>query len=63
MPVIKNPDGSKPIGVAAKGINGVVTDELKEAYKDYMNKYSLTSDEQFMDHIDSLVTTGIASLS
>ena len=63
MPVIKNHDGSKPIGVAAKGINGVVTDELKEACKDYMNKYSLTSDEQFMNHIDSLVTTGIASLS
>ena len=58
FPVIKNPDGSKPIGIAAKGINGVVTDELKAATSAYRALYSLTSDEQLIKHIDVLVTTG-----
>jgi hypothetical protein len=58
MPVYKNEDGSKPIGNAAKGINGKVSDELKEAYADYMAKYGLTTDTQFIKHIDTLVKTG-----
>lgn len=58
MPVYKNEDGSKPIGNAAKGINGKVSDELKEAYSDYMAKYGLTTDAQFIKHIDTLVKTG-----
>lgn len=60
MPVFKNEDGSKPIGIAAKGINGKLSDELKSAYADYIQKYDLTSDEQFIHHIDTLVCTGIA---
>ena len=60
MPVFKNEDGSKPIGIAAKGINGKLSDELKSAYADYIQKYGLTSDEQFIHHIDTLVCTGIA---
>lgn len=60
MPVFKNEDGSKPIGIAAKGINGKLSDELKSAYVDYIQKYDLTSDEQFIHHIDTLVCTGIA---
>lgn len=58
MPVYKNEDGSKPIGNAAKGINGKVSDELKKAYADYMTKYGLTTDTQFIKHIDTLVKTG-----
>ena len=58
LPVIKNEDGSKPIGIAAKGINGVQTDVLKSAYQDYRQKYNLQSDEQFIQHIDTLVKTG-----
>lgn len=58
FPVIKNPDGSKPIGIAAKGINGVVTDELKAATLAYRALYGLKSDEQLIEHIDVLVTTG-----
>ena len=58
FPVIKNPDGSKPIGIAARGINGVVTDELKAATLAYRALYGLKSDEQLIEHIDVLVTTG-----
>lgn len=60
MPVFKNADGSKPIGNAAKGINGVVSEDLKTAYTDYKQKYGLTTDEQFIHHIDTLVKTGAA---
>ena len=59
-PVYKNEDGSKPIGVAAKGINGKMSDELKAAYESYMQKYNLTSGERFIHHIDTLVTIGVA---
>lgn len=60
MPVFKNADGSKPIGNAAKGINGVVSEDLKTAYTDYKQKYGLTTDEEFIHHIDTLVKTGVA---
>lgn len=60
LPVFKNPDGSKPIGIAANGINGKVSDELIAAYKDYKQKYVLSSDRQFIKHIDTLVTTGVS---
>lgn len=60
MPVFKNADGSKPIGVAAMGINGVVSTALKDAYSDYKQKYGLVTDEQFVRHIDTLVCDGIA---
>lgn len=58
MPVFKNEDGSKPIGIAAKGINGKVSDDLKNACEDYKHKYGITSDSQFFKHIDTLVVTG-----
>ena len=60
LPVFKNPDGSKPIGIAANGINGKVSDDLIAAYKDYKQKYVLSSDRQFIKHIDTLVTTGVS---
>lgn len=60
MPVYKNADGSKPIGVAAMGINGKVSDDLKAACADYRQKYGLTTDKQFIHHIDTLVCTGVA---
>jgi hypothetical protein len=58
MPVFKNEDGSKPIGIAAKGINGKVSDDLINACEDYKHKYGITSDSQFFKHIDTLVVTG-----
>lgn len=62
LPVFKNADGSKPIGVAALGINGTVSDGLKTAYADYKQKYGLSTDEQFIRHIDTLVCTGVAEI-
>lgn len=58
MPVFKNDDGSKPIGIAAKGINGIMSDDLKSAINDYKQKYHLESDVEFIKHLDTLVTTG-----
>lgn len=59
LPVYKNPDGSKPEGVAAKGINGVFSEELKSAILDYKTKHKLTSDEQFLWYIHEYVYSGI----
>jgi hypothetical protein len=63
MPVFKNEDGSKPIGIAAKGINGKVSDDLKSAVEDYKRKYHLDSDDVFIYHLDKLVTTGRVDLN
>ncbi len=63
MPVFKNEDGSKPIGIAAKGINGKVSDDLKSAVEDYKRKYHLDSDDVFIHHLDKLVTTGKVDLN
>ena len=59
LPVLKGPDGKKPIGVAAKGVNGVVSDDLTSFCSDYRNRYALNSDQEFLDHIDKLVINGV----
>lgn len=59
LPVFKEEDGSKPKGVRARGINGVITDELQDAVKSYMNRYQLTDDQEFLDHIEAKVTRGV----
>lgn len=58
LPVLKNADGSKPIGVAAKGVNGILTDEMKSFVSDYMKKYQLENSNEFFLHIDTKVCTG-----
>lgn len=60
LPVLKNPDGSKPIGNAAKGVNGVVTDELRTAVARYKQRYQLTSDVEFFVHLDAKVIRGVS---
>lgn len=60
MPVFKNEDGSKPIGIAAKGINGKVSDDLKNACTDYMAKFGLTDVKLFFEHINTLVVKGVS---
>lgn len=57
LPVIKNEDGSKPIGDAAKGVNGVRTEEFDTCMQDYMKMYSL-SEDRFLDHIHDFVYYG-----
>lgn len=55
LPVYKDADGEKPRGDAALGVNGVISDEMNDAIKDYMNRYRITS-EQFINHIKEKVT-------
>jgi hypothetical protein len=50
LPVFPNEDGSKPIGDAAYGINGVETDTLWDCVHDYIDKYKITTDD-FISHI------------
>lgn len=57
LPVYKDENGEKPRGDAALGINGVVSDDMKNAIIDYINRYNITSD-QFIDHIKQKVTYG-----
>lgn len=58
LPIIKEPDGSKPRGDAARGVNGVITDEFNKYVKHYMNRYNLQSGEAFVEHIKNKVIKG-----
>ena len=58
LPVLKDKDGNKPIGIAAKGINGVVTPELEAAINHYLARYALTGVDQFVKHLDTRVVQG-----
>lgn len=57
LPKFPDKDGNAPIGNAAKGISGIVSNEMIEAIKDYMKLYSL-SEQSFIDHIETLVQKG-----
>lgn len=59
LPVLKEADGSKPSGIRARGVNGQITDEFKNAIKDYMARYNITDDKSFFDHIDAKVIRGV----
>lgn len=58
LPVLKDADGNKPIGIAAKGINGTATPELEQHLKHYLSRYGLETIEQFVKHIDARVIEG-----
>lgn len=58
LPVFNEPDGSKPRGNAAKGINGIVSDQYKQDIQDYLRKYKL-SEANFLNHIELKVSEGI----
>lgn len=59
LPVFKEKDGSKPKGIKANGVNGIMTDELKSDVADYMKRYSLKTDKEFLDHIEAKVVRGV----
>lgn len=59
LPTFPEADGSKPSGVRASGINGRITDQLKEAIKNYKDRYKIESDEDFLDHIEKKVNRGL----
>lgn len=57
LPVFKEPDGSKPKGDPAHGINGVITDEYKEIISNYIETRHIMRSE-FIDFIDDEVLYG-----
>ena len=61
LPVYPDANGEKPRGDAAKGINGVVSDELMSAIHSYMTHYRLTSSAAFLKHIKRYVHLGTAA--
>lgn len=58
LPVYKAADGSKPIGIGARGVNGVVSEELKQCCSDWMRKNNVISDTEFLDKIEQKVLYG-----
>ena len=58
LPVYKDENGEKPKGDAALGVNGVTSDEYFAAIEDYKQKYNLTSDTDFIEHIEHKVIYG-----
>ena len=58
LPVYKDSDGKDPIGIAARGVNGILSDEVKQYCADYMNNNHITSDSEFLDKIEHKVLYG-----
>lgn len=59
LPVYKEADGSKPIGIKSHGVNGIVSEELKNYIQDYQNRYNVHSDTEFIAHIEKKVIEGV----
>ena len=59
LPIFNDENGDKPKGDAAKGVNGVMTDEVMNYIADYKAKFKLNSDKEFLDHIERRVFTGV----
>lgn len=57
MPVYDNADGSKAIGLAAHGVNGVWSKTMDEAIDDYLRRYKV-SRLDFLQDIDRRVVQG-----
>ena len=58
LPKFPDKDGNAPIGNAAKGVNGEVSDEMILYIKDYMKTFNV-DEQSFVDHIEQLVQKGI----
>lgn len=57
LPVYPDKKGNAPIGDAAKGLNGQLSDELVSCIKDYEAEHHI-DDSQFINHIETLVEKG-----
>ena len=57
LPIYKQEDGSKPIGIAAHGVNGVWSDDCEKCLYDFMKKHGL-SEENVLDYLDHWVVYG-----
>lgn len=60
LPVYNDPDGKKPMGDAALGVNGVWSEEMSSAITDYCNRYNISKDN-FIEHIERNVVYGITT--
>lgn len=60
MPVFKNEDGSKPIGIAAHGINGKWSEKMDTSIYDYLTRYNVSITD-FLDNIERRVIEGVVS--
>lgn len=58
LPVYKDENGEKPRGDAAKGVNGIVSDEYNAAIADYIARYRI-SEDMFVSHIKTKVHEGV----
>lgn len=61
LPIFKDKDGNKPRGVAAKGVNGIWSEDLDRFIFDYCSRFRVSRDK-FIDDIDSRVTTGLSTV-
>lgn len=57
LPKFPDKDGNAPIGNAAKGVNGTVSEDMVLYIKDYLKTYSV-SEESFINHIEHFVQKG-----
>ena len=59
LPVFPDENGEKPRGDAAKGVNGIMTDELNNAIQAYMKLYDV-DENTFIPHIKRKVEEGLS---
>lgn len=58
LPVYKNEKGEKPEGDAAVGVNGIMSQEVRDCIIDYKNRYNIVEDQKFIQHIKTKVIEG-----
>lgn len=58
LPKFPDKDGNPPIGIATRGINGIVSEELISCVNDYLDRYKI-NEESFVYHIETLVQKGV----
>lgn len=59
LPIFNEADGSKPIGNAALGVSGLESDQMWSAVRDYKDRYRLSTDEDFIEHLHRKVYEGV----
>lgn len=58
LPKFPDKDGNAPIGDAAKGVNGEISEEMIKYIEDYEKWYKI-DDKSFINHIEQLVQKGV----
>lgn len=61
LPVYDDPDGKKPMGDAAVGVNGIWSQETEDAINNYILRHHITK-EEFIDHIENKVVYDLQKL-